>query len=106
MCGARYTTANGVLVQFTYQGNESFARAEIPPAHLQMVKYAAVQRAHSGAVAPESLLTAIPEVALVSTNVIKPHPTLRGTYTFARDLFERIPLVNWHNWMSPELLFT
>ena len=46
VCGARYKVASGVLVQFTQHGRESYARASIPPTHLQMVKCASVQRTH------------------------------------------------------------
>ena len=106
VCGAKYKTTNGVLVQFTQHGRESYARASIPPTHLQMVKCASVQRTHDLAVTPESLLQAIPEAAIADTDVIRPHPDKAGTYIFDRDLFEKIPHMNWHSWLSADLLQT
>ena len=67
-----------------------------------MVKCASVQRTYASATTPESLLASIPEAAIADTTVIWPHSEKVRAYTF--DLFEKIPHMNWHSWLSADLL--
>ena len=103
---SRYKTCQGVLVQFTYKGHESYVRAEIPPTFLQKVKCAAAQRTYQTAITPEALLHAIPDAAIRKPIVAIPHPdaSLTGVYTFNREVFDELPIMNWATWLSQDVI--
>ena len=103
VCGARYKTTSGVLLQFIQNGKEMFSRASFPPQCLRQVKFASVQRTFK-AMTPDELLDIIPEAQMAESAVVTRHPTLIGTYTYNAEALNQLPEFNWSRLLSDDFL--
>ena len=104
VCGARYKTSNGVMIQLVCDGVDSFVRATFPEHGMQQVKWTNVQRTHKHATTPEALLQAIPEAAIHPNRVIQPVQGTPGSYFFEGKLFDSIPCFDWAKLFTEDFL--
>ena len=103
VCGARYKTTSGVLLQFVQDGKEMYSRASFPPECLRQVKFASIQRSFK-ALTPDALLDVIPEAKTSANAVVVPHPTLMGTYIYNAEALNALPDFNWSRLLSDDFL--
>ena len=104
VCGAKYKTNSGTMVQMALDGESLFVRAEIPTEAFKQIKAASVQRTHPQATTPEDLLRAIPEAAVRATDWLRPVEGKRGVYTYLEEAFNDVPLLKWEQLLSECLL--
>ena len=99
ICGARYRTANGCLLQISEGGRDYWIRTECPDELPKKLKAVAVQRDHPEAVTPSALVEAIPQAAIVDSAFIKeiklPDNPLGGVYSYDGAVFDTLPLFPW-----------
>ena len=95
VCGAKYRTTFGVILQMISGGQEKFVRATFPEHGMQQVKWTSVQRSYRQATTAEELLAAIPEAALAPSVAIQPVDGTKGAYSFNDKALMDIPCFKW-----------
>ena len=103
VCGARYKTTNGVLVEFREGETLSYARADFPPDCMQQVKWTSIQREYKST-DPEELLQMIPEAKVLPSGCIRAVDGKEGTFWYDAEKLDQMAWMDWSLLLNKDLL--
>ena len=98
VCGARYKTAYGVLVELIVKGNTKealYCKADLPPEDMKDLKAMCVQSKLRHANTPQELLAALPTLSPQDRGTFFTE-TKPGVFTFTTEVCDSLPKMEWY----------
>lgn len=97
MCGAKYKTKFGVLVEIVTSASQAlYCKADLPPHDLQDAKFMKVQQDFAQCKTPEELINALPRAApMEKAKFITKVPGRDGHFKFDYEMFAGLEKLEW-----------
>ena len=100
MCGKRYNTTYGVLIEIVTRtsggpARAMYARAEFPPQDIQDLKFLCVQEKLRHCRTPEELMDSLPTMKIMATDHLFTE-VKEGHYRFNGEVLDELPQLKWY----------